>query len=444
MVGGPQGGDSSPWLKLFQGRFAPQISWLLPFALLMILLGLYQRRRAERTDVLRAGFVTWGAWLLTVGLVFSDMATIPHTAYMATLAPAIAALCGAGTVLLWRAHRAGGRAGRLLPVVVAAQAAWTWYLWSGFGSFAPWLRWAGLVAALLATVVLVLGRLGGRARARVAAVGAVIGLATAAVGSVAWASSAFDASYDGSAFDAGAGPQGGMGMGTHLPQAAEGVLKNAQSRGGLAGPGGMDPSDKLTGDEQQLWNYVKAHQDGAEYPLATVGWNAAQPYILATGEKVLPMGGFSGQIPQPTPTAFTALVRAGKLHFLLAGGGGMGMMGGGSAGGSGSGSGSGEQITAWAKAHCSVVPAADYGASSQVADVPQDGGTGAAPFGGPFDGEPGQGSSGQAVPGQGSSGQNGSGQGVPGQGAPGQGSSFGGGSFAGGAASTLYRCDQGA
>jgi hypothetical protein len=307
------------------------------------------------------------------------MATIPHTAYMATLAPAIAALCGAGTVLLWRAHRAGGHAGLLLPVVVAAQAAWTWYLWSGFGSFAPWLRWAGLVAALLATVVLVLGRLGGRARARVAAVGAVIGLATTAVGSVAWASSAFDASYDGSAFDAGAGPQGGMGvgMGTHLPQAAEGVLKNAQSRGGLAGPGGMDPSDKLTGDEQQLWNYVKAHQDGAEYPLATVGWNAAQPYILATGEKVLPMGGFSGQIPQPTPAAFTALVHQGRVHFVLTGGGGMGMTGGsGDAGG-------GNQIATWTTAHCSEVPSSDYGVSQAAGSS---GARDAGAFGGPFGG----------------------------------------------------------
>ncbi|TQF02531.1 glycosyltransferase family 39 protein [Kitasatospora acidiphila] len=400
--GGPQGGrpvsDGSPWLKLFQGRFAPQISWLLPFALLMIVLGLYRGRGKERTDVLRGGFVTWGAWLLVVGLVFSDMSTIPHTAYMATLAPAIAALCGAGMVLLWRTYREGGRASWLLPSVVAAQAAWTWYLWSGSTSFAPWLRWAGLVAALVGTAALVLGRLSGRGRARVAAVGAVLGLATTAVGSAAWASSGFDAKFDGSAFDAGAGPQGSSIMG--MPQTGLRALKGGEGldgqgldgagrsggRSGLGGPsgpgapGGMDPSDKLTGDELTLWNYVKAHQDSAEYPLATIGWSAAQPYILSTGAKVLPIGGFSGQIPQPTLSAFTALVQQGRVHFLLTGGGGMGMMG---RSGSGSASDtSSDQITAWAKAHCSEVPSTDYGVSQAA---------GASRAGGPFGGADGAG-----------------------------------------------------
>ncbi|MFF7633092.1 ArnT family glycosyltransferase [Kitasatospora sp. NPDC008050] len=403
MPGGP-GGSGSHWLKLFEGRFAPQIGWLLPFAALMIALGLSQRRRAERTDVLRGGFVTWGAWLLVVGLIFSDMSTIPHTAYMATLAPPIAALCGAGTVLLWRTYREGGRAAWLLPAVVAGQAAWTWHLWSGFADFAPWLRWLGPVGAAAGVLLLVLGRISGRTRTRVATVGAVVGLATVAVGSAAWAGSAFDATYDGSAFDAGAGPQStgmGMGMGTGPgtgPGQGSTIAKEFKdaygsgrggagatrtsgdsagggagggggggggSFGGPGGPGGMDPSDKLTGDQLKLWNYVKAHQDGAEYPLATIGWSAAQPYILATGEKVLPMGGFSGQIPQPTLSAFTALVRQGKLHFVLSGGGGMGAMG--ALGGTGDGSAadsSSTRISAWATANCTEVPAQDYGATA--------------------------------------------------------------------------------
>ena len=49
-------------------------------------------RRAARTDQVRAGFVMWGAWLLTFGVMFSGMSTIPHTAYVASLAPPLAAL----------------------------------------------------------------------------------------------------------------------------------------------------------------------------------------------------------------------------------------------------------------------------------------------------------------------------------------------------------------
>ncbi|GAA1985558.1 hypothetical protein GCM10009738_76450 [Kitasatospora viridis] len=361
---GPPVGGGPRWLKLFEGRFAPQIGWLLPFALFAAVLGLYRTRRADRTDPARGGFVLWGTWLLVVGLVFSDMDAIPHTAYMSTLAPAIAALCGAGAVLLWRAHRDGGRAGWLLPAVVAGQAAWTWHLWSGSADFAPWLRWTGLLAAVAAVLVLVPARLGGRGRARLATIGALVGLASTAVGATAWSASVFDQRDAGSAFDAAAGPQAGMFMGmgptkgkapAGPPAGAEGPGRpggNGEAGGGAkAGGGTGGTTDHLTPDQQKLWSYVEAHRDGAEYPLATVGWMAAQPFILATGQKVLPMGGFSGQVPQPALGAFTDLVRQGRVHYVLTGGG-MGMMpsGGGDDG-----------VAAWTKDHCTAVAATQYG-----------------------------------------------------------------------------------
>ena len=112
--------------KLLGGRFGAEIGWLYPLALLALAYGLVRWRRAPCTDPVRGGFVLWGVWLLTFGLIFSAMGTIPHTAYIAALAPALAALGGAGIVLLWRAYRTGRRAAWLLPAaVLAAPAIWS-------------------------------------------------------------------------------------------------------------------------------------------------------------------------------------------------------------------------------------------------------------------------------------------------------------------------------
>ena len=34
--------------------------------------------------------------------------------------------------------------------------------------------------------------------------------------------------------------------------------------------------------------------------MAVSSWSEASPYILATGQEVMPMGGFSGTVPAPT------------------------------------------------------------------------------------------------------------------------------------------------
>ncbi|MEK8170126.1 hypothetical protein NKH77_11305 [Streptomyces sp. M19] len=52
----------------------------------------------------------WGVWLVTTAGVLSAI-NIPHTAYTATLAPALAALSAAGVVGMWRALREGAGRG---------------------------------------------------------------------------------------------------------------------------------------------------------------------------------------------------------------------------------------------------------------------------------------------------------------------------------------------
>jgi 4-amino-4-deoxy-L-arabinose transferase-like glycosyltransferase len=82
--------------------------------------------------------------------------------------------------------------------------------------------------------------------------------------------------------------------------------------------------------------------------MAVQSWTVASPYIVATGQEVLPMGGFTGSVPEPTLSRITDLVSTGQLRFVLL-----------SVGVSQS-----AQIASWVKRSCTTVPAKDYGGGS--------------------------------------------------------------------------------
>jgi 4-amino-4-deoxy-L-arabinose transferase-like glycosyltransferase len=412
-------GRSGGWTKLIDGRFGLEIGWLYPLAFLTLIAGLAWRGRARRTDQLRAGLVMWGGWLVTFGVIYSVMSNIPHTAYMASLAPPLAALSGTGIIWFWRWYRAGSWAWWLLPVAVALELAWAHYLWSGYGSFLPWVLPAAIVAGVLGIAVMVGARLSRRARGAVVGVGLAAGVAAMLAAPAAWSASVLDSRYAGSSFDASAGPAGGLGPGgaggprVGGPRVDGGPRADGGPRPAVApaepaegfpgggppggGPGGGFPngpgergtgerrdfggtggfggagspgggggvgggilgSTALTGSQQQLYRYVSAHRDGAGYLLAVSAWSEASAYILATGQEVMPMGGFSGSVPEPTLARVKQLVATGQLKFFLLGGaGGFGGPGRGGADGTAA------QVASWVESACAIVPAADYGATS--------------------------------------------------------------------------------
>src|SRR5581483_2420324 len=55
---------------------------------------------------------------------------------------------------------------------------------------------------------------------------------------------------------------------------------------------------------------------GAKYPLATYTSLLAAPLIFATGDEVLPIGGFDGTFPPPTLMQLQRLIAAGTLHLI--------------------------------------------------------------------------------------------------------------------------------
>ncbi|GAA4492349.1 hypothetical protein GCM10023191_028150 [Actinoallomurus oryzae] len=109
--GPPGGGQGASFAgasglgRLFNDTVGGQISWLLPFAALVLVVGVVTLWKRPRTDLARAAVVLWGGWLVVHFVIFSFSDGTMHPYYTTALAPAVGALTGIGGVLSLRAYR---------------------------------------------------------------------------------------------------------------------------------------------------------------------------------------------------------------------------------------------------------------------------------------------------------------------------------------------------
>jgi 4-amino-4-deoxy-L-arabinose transferase-like glycosyltransferase len=348
--GGPGGGGGNAGssfggatgiTRLLSSEMGNEISWLLPASLVALVAGLWVTRRAPRTDRTRAALLLWGGWLLITGVVFSYMKGVVHPYYTVALAPAIGALVAIGARALW-VSRAQYSSRLWLAAIVAAAGGWSSVLLSRNQSWHPEIRYTTLVVTAVAVAMLALP-IAWRQRAVITLVAGsmLAGLA----GTTAYAAATAAQPHTGSIPSVGpasAGASGGPGGGTGGAPTGQrsGTLPNRTASGGTgtaATGGGSTSSSSLAAllkNSTQRW------------AAATIGSQTAAELELSTGASVMAIGGFSGSDPSPTLAQFQADVKAGLIHYFIAGGG---MGGGGGAGGAGSGVAS--QITAWVTAH---------------------------------------------------------------------------------------------
>ena len=370
--GGAGGGHfwgESGITRMFLPAQGGQIAWLIPAALILLVAGIVLVGRAARTDARRAAFVMWGGWLLVTGLVFSYMKGIFHQYYTAALAPAIAALVGAGVVMLWR-HRDRLRVRLVAAVALGSTTATAWMLLSRSADFVPWLRWVVLVAGIAVTLALLIPA-PRRLALSIAVAAAVVSLA----GPVAYTAYTVNSAQSGAIpsagprmpmeFGRGMHPPGGpFGPGatdgaargstaadgiagtTHRDPAAgdsrgatagdgRGAAPGGPNSGSVAGPGGgtAPGSSSPWGRDNPGGNFMQASapsdemtalllRDGHAYrwTAATVSSNRAAGYQLATQLPVMAVGGFNGTDPYPTLDRFREYVAAGDIHYFIAGG----------------------------------------------------------------------------------------------------------------------------
>ncbi|WP_194846500.1 glycosyltransferase family 39 protein [Mumia zhuanghuii] len=319
--GGGQGGGmwGTPGLgRLFSSEMQTQASWLLPAALVALVALLALSWRLARTDRTRAFAILWGGWLLVTGLTFSLMQGIIHSYYTVALAPAIAALVGAGTVTLWR-RRTGLVPRALLAGTVVLTGLWQWRLLADTPTFVPWLRWVVVLAALGAGVLLLAGPelpgTGERTRG-IAAGTAVLVTVAALVAPSASAAATIASAHTGSIVSAG--PSSGGGPGGGGPGGAPG----APPGGTGGGPGGGGGTSFLggggtSGVSDELVSLLQASD--ARWAAAAQTANGAAPLQIASGEPVLAIGGFNGTDRFPTLAQFQERVADGEIGYYVAG-----------------------------------------------------------------------------------------------------------------------------
>jgi 4-amino-4-deoxy-L-arabinose transferase-like glycosyltransferase len=145
--------------RLFDGELGGQASWLLPLALVALVVTASRRVRFP-LDRRQQAVLLWGTWLLTVGAFFS-VAGFFHSYYLVTLAPAVAALAAIAIVTLARDYLAPDRAWRAwaLPAALVVTAAGQAFVLSNFPSWSRWITPALAAITVVAVVALVVMRL---------------------------------------------------------------------------------------------------------------------------------------------------------------------------------------------------------------------------------------------------------------------------------------------
>jgi 4-amino-4-deoxy-L-arabinose transferase-like glycosyltransferase len=330
--GGGFGGGGSQWgatglLRMFSSDVGTQVAWLLPASLVLGIAALSFARGRRR---LQAGLTLWLGWLVVTALTFSLMAGIFHPYYTVALAPAIGALVGIGSVVLWR-HRDSLVAAGILGATVALTAALSFELLARDASWHPWLRYVVATVGFAAALMIVAARhLPRRVATSVAVVALVTGLAGPAAYSLATAATPHSGSIPsaGPSGSAGAG-FGGGGFGGTPPTGMTGGTTG--TTGGASAGGLLNGSTSSTA----LTSLLEADASSYTWVAAAVGSNSAAGYQLATQQPVMAIGGFNGSDPSPTLAQFKAWVAAGKIHYFIAGGGSLGGGVGGTGGGPG-------------------------------------------------------------------------------------------------------------
>jgi 4-amino-4-deoxy-L-arabinose transferase-like glycosyltransferase len=270
--------------RMFGPSFGTESSWLLPVALIGIVVLAWLTWRSARTDLRRAGLLVWGGWLIVTAGVFSFMDGTVHPYYVVALAPAIGALVGMTVSELWQ-RRALLWSRLVLAALLAGTGVWAFVLLGRTPDWLPALRWVFLIGSVVVAVGLAAGaQRGSRVAVVLAALACLFGLGATAAYSI----------------ETVAQNHGGP-MATSGPAKAGGF--------GFGGPFGRS-------DNAQLQALVS--DTDTRWAAAAIGSMQVSDLELKTGESLMAIGGFTGGDPSPTLAEFQQYVADGQVRYFIA------------------------------------------------------------------------------------------------------------------------------
>lgn len=322
-VGGPGGqgqntqGGGTPFsqetgtpgiFRFFTQPLSKQMSWLLPFALISVLLALFAAKiRLPLENPIHKALVIWGGWLLTCVVFFSMVSGIFHAYYAIMLAPALGAMVGIGFAQLWSWSANKNWSGVLFITASALTIAFQVFAMIQYGELSWWMLGVGIlfIAGSLSMVVM--------KRAAYVAI-----LASMLVIPVYWSVMTVSSNAN-----------------QNLPTAYSGTNQQAgpdRARQQVDAPG--------SNANMELVAYLEENTQNVEYLVAVPSSQQGSTLVLATGRPVLFMGGFGGQDEVVNVDDLAAMVANGELKYVM-----YGEIRGGK-----------DDITSWLNASCLIVP----------------------------------------------------------------------------------------
>ncbi len=319
-VGGPNGqGPGTQFsretgepgvFRFFTSPLSRQMSWLLPFALISIVLAYFGGRiRLPLESNAHKVLILWGGWLLTCVVFFSMVSGIFHAYYAIMLAPALGAMVGIGFAQLWKWGTNKSWIGILLIVAAAITLGFQVFASYQYGEKSLWMIVAGILFVAGSMLMVVTRR-----------TAYLTLLAAMLVIPAYWTVMTIVANPD-----------------INLPTAYQGTNQQA-------GPDGVNRARQQDGGRasnvnEELVAYLQANTQSVKYLVAVPSSQQGAPLVLATGRPVLYMGGFGGQDDVVSAEDLRAMVEKGELLYVLYGGD----------------RGSQEDIANWLKSSCFVI-----------------------------------------------------------------------------------------
>ncbi|MUM19512.1 phospholipid carrier-dependent glycosyltransferase [Mycobacterium sp. CBMA271] len=290
---GPSFSGTPGLFRIFEDDQAFHVAWLIPAALIALMLGLVVASRANTAGLVAryralianpagVALILWGGWLVSTYVILAYMKQQFHPYYTSAMAPGIAGTVAVGAVILWQ-KRSETIARYGLAAITLAAAVMGWVLLRRDPTWLPWLRWVLLIGGITAALALALGGLQRSERLRVGI--ATLALAVSLGGSIAF------------------------------------TVANVTTPkvGGLSTSGPAVPDDdKFGGREPKpldpaLASLIK--DSDARWPVATTNTRTAAPIQLETNAPVMAIGGFSGRDNPITLQQFIDYTRDGTVQF---------------------------------------------------------------------------------------------------------------------------------
>jgi 4-amino-4-deoxy-L-arabinose transferase-like glycosyltransferase len=268
-------------LRLFNGQLGGQIGWLMVVALGGLMLAIWQYRSkispmAQRQRQ-RHSLILWAGWL-GLGIFYFSSSTFFHRYYLATMAPAVAALVGIGAAALWSVRTIRwGKMAWVTAVILCASPQIG--LLMGYPAWRVWL--VPLILGLsLVSILLIITRSAYR-------VAAVIFVLTIYMTPVVWSAIPVFSCTD-------------MTLPTGGPQ-------EKQCR----------PFEERPFLDEVLVDYLVSSRDGAKFMAATYDMGIAEFGIMETGQPFMALGGYRGSDPILSLDQFTEFVAAGDVRYFI-------------------------------------------------------------------------------------------------------------------------------